>query len=94
MARPELEPAAELFWRAWWELHDHRKVAVGFGVVVEQPIEYREAVAYARDEGFAGSRQELREFLKLMRAMDAELRAYSAEERAKAAPAGAGASPE
>ncbi len=56
------------------------------GIVVPQPLAYSECAAYARDHGFADTLVELNEFLRLMRAMDAEFRAYEAEERAKGAP--------
>lgn len=45
---PVLWPGNEVFWDAFWMLSGRRQIAMGFGVITEQPISYEAIAAYAR----------------------------------------------
>lgn len=70
--------AAMPFWRAFMHLSPRRQQHPGFGVLVQQPIQYTELEAYAKTHGFlvtdARGRvirpHRWREFLRLLDALD------------------------
>lgn len=77
-----LAQGLELFWDAFWTLSWGRQIAVGFGVVAEQPITYSDISAFGRDQpGLEPGEPGFDLLVRLIRAMDREFIATMAERR-------------